>query len=96
MLISAREESPKTIKEDVWLVESGCTNHMTKEEKHFTRLERSINVPIKVGNGEVVMTVGKGDIGVMTNKGERVIKYIFLVPGLEKNFLNVLQMISHG
>lgn len=54
----------------------------------------SINVPIKVGNGEAVMTARKGDINVMNNKGQRVIKDVFLVPGLEKHFLSVPQMIS--
>lgn len=54
----------------------------------------SINVPIKVGNGEAVMTARKGDINVMNNKGQRVIKDVFLVPGLEKHFLSVPQMRS--
>lgn len=95
MLFSASEDSPKVI-DDVWLVDSGCTNHMTKEVKHFTKLDRSINVPIKVGNGDVVMTAGKGDISIMTVKGRRVIKDVFLVPGLAKNLLSVPQIISRG
>ena len=60
---------------------------MTKEARYFTRLDSSISVPIRVGNGEVVMTAGKGDITVMTNKGKRTIKDVFLVPGLEKNVM---------
>lgn len=96
MLFSAREETETAITEDVWLVHSGCTNHMTKNERSFTRLDRSIKVPIKVGNGEVVMTAGKGDISVLTSKGKRVMRDVFLVPELEKNLLNVSQIISRG
>lgn len=42
------------------------------------------------------MTVGKGDITVMTKRGKRTIKDVFLVPGLEKNLLSVPQIISSG
>ncbi|XP_010462955.1 PREDICTED: uncharacterized protein LOC104743593 [Camelina sativa] len=89
MLFSASEENPTPTKEAVWLIDSVCTNHMTKEESYFTRPDRSVKVPIRVGNGEIVMTAGKGDIIVMTNRGKRVIKDVFLVPGVEKNLINV-------
>ena len=42
------------------------------------------------------MTTGKGDITVMTRHGKRIIKNVFLVPGLEKNPLSVPQIISSG
>ncbi|XP_010507316.1 PREDICTED: uncharacterized protein LOC104783913 [Camelina sativa] len=42
MLFSASKENPTPTKEDVWLVDSVCTNHMTKEESYFTRLDRSV------------------------------------------------------
>ncbi|XP_023633452.1 uncharacterized protein LOC111829048 [Capsella rubella] len=96
MLFSASEESTTTLGADVWLVDSGCTNHMTKEERYFSHIDRSIKVPIRVGNGDIVMTAGKGDITVMTSDGKRIIKNVFLVPGLEKNLLSVAQIISSG
>lgn len=34
-----------------WLIDSGCTNHMTPNEKLFKRLDTSFNVPIRVGDG---------------------------------------------
>uniref|UniRef100_A0A0D3BMR6 CCHC-type domain-containing protein n=1 Tax=Brassica oleracea var. oleracea TaxID=109376 RepID=A0A0D3BMR6_BRAOL len=49
-------EAATTVMEDVWLVYSGESNHMTKEENYFSRLDRSIKVPIKIGNGSTVMT----------------------------------------
>ena len=36
--------------EERWLIDSGCTNHMTPNEKIFVRINTSINVPIRVGN----------------------------------------------
>ncbi|CAA7051765.1 unnamed protein product [Microthlaspi erraticum] len=96
MLFTASEEGTTTPREDIWLVDSGCTNHMTKEERYFSNINKSIKVPIKVGNGDTVMTAGKGDITVMTKHGKRVIRNVFLVPGLEKHLLSVPQIISSG
>lgn len=69
---------------------------MTPNEKLFSRINTNIKVPIRVGNGAVLMTKGKGDIGVMTEKGKRIIGDVFLVPTLAKNLLNFPQMIENG
>ncbi|CAL9232031.1 unnamed protein product [Arabidopsis halleri] len=37
---------------------------------------------LRVGDGAVLMSKGKGDIEVMTKKGKRIIKVVFLVPKL--------------
>ncbi|CAL9244194.1 unnamed protein product, partial [Arabidopsis halleri] len=92
----ARQEKQDLNEENSWLIDSGCTNHMTPDEKIFIRINTSVNVPIKVGNGAVLITKGKGDIEVMTMKGKRVIRDVFLVPKLGKNLLSVPQMISNG
>lgn len=81
------KSSEKIKDEDVWLVDSGCINYLTKEVNNFIRLDRSIKVLIKVWNGEVVLIIGKGNISIMINKGKRVMKDVFLVYGLVKKFL---------
>ncbi|XP_024013815.1 uncharacterized protein LOC112087892 [Eutrema salsugineum] len=49
MLFSAVEKKISSkIDDETWLVDSGCTNHMTKEVKYFITLDQSIKVPIKV------------------------------------------------
>ncbi|XP_024004879.1 uncharacterized protein LOC112082024 [Eutrema salsugineum] len=97
MLFSAVEEEVSTkIDNETWLVDSGCTNHMTKEVKYFITLDQSIKVPIKVRNSQRVMTAGKENIQVMTSQGERTIKEVCLEPGLARNLLSVSQMISNG
>lgn len=95
-MLNARHEDQKGGKENEWLIDSGCTSHMTPYEKLFTRLNTNIKVPIQVGNGAVLMSKGKGDIEVMTKKGTRIIRDVFLVPSLGKNLLSVPQMVMNG
>ena len=90
MLFSAvEEEASSTVDDETWLVDSRCTNHMTKEISYFITLDKSIKIPIKVGNCQQVITAGKGNIQVMTSQGEKIIKEVFLVLNLAMNMLSV-------
>lgn len=86
----------QTDNDEVWLIDSGATNHMTREERLFTTIDKSFKIPIRIGNGARLMTTGKGNIEVMTKKGVRVIKDVFLVPEIDKNLLSVPQMVRNG
>ncbi|XP_052181845.1 uncharacterized protein LOC127794637 [Diospyros lotus] len=39
---------------NVWLVDSGCTSHMTGDVSMFTSLDKSYKVKVKLGNGDLV------------------------------------------
>ena len=94
-MFTARQEDQESPEENMWLIDSGCTNHMTSHEHLFTNLDFGFNVPILVGNGDVLTTKGKGDIEIMTMKGKRIIKDVLLVPKIAKNLLSVSQMIQN-
>jgi len=95
MLFSVVEEKEiSTIGEETWLVDSGCTNHMSKDVRHFITLDRNNKITIRIGNGGKVMSEGRGGIRVSTNKEDHVIKDVFYVPELARNLLSVSQMIS--
>ena len=79
-----------------WIIGSGCTNHMTRNSKLFKELDTSINVSVRMGNGAVVKSVGRGTIFVPTKKGMKLISNVLLVPELDQNLLSVSQMVSHG
>lgn len=99
MLFSVvEEETSSTVDDEAWLLDSGCTNHMTKEVSYFITLDKSIKLPIKLGNGQRVRNhAGKWIIQVMSSsQGEKVIKEVFLVPNLARNMLNVSQMVPNG
>ncbi|XP_052181855.1 uncharacterized protein LOC127794644 [Diospyros lotus] len=45
---------------NVWLVDSGCTHHMSSNSAAFKELDRSYVSSVKIGNGELVDVKGKG------------------------------------
>ncbi|KAG6489640.1 hypothetical protein ZIOFF_050916 [Zingiber officinale] len=52
-----------------WLVDSGCTHHMSYDEKSFANLDRSFYAKVKIGNGDYIDVEGRGDVVVDGLKG---------------------------
>ncbi|CAN6694371.1 unnamed protein product [Malus baccata var. baccata] len=75
--------------EDIWYVDSGCSNHMTGREDLLENIDRSVTAKVEMGTGDLVNVVGKGELMVATKQGKRYIKEIMLVPGLKENLLSV-------
>lgn len=55
-MFRARQEDQNSLRENIWLIDSGCTNHMTPRETLFIRINTNIKVPIRIENGDVLMT----------------------------------------
>lgn len=53
---------------NTWLIDSGCTSHMTKCLLIFTSIDQSVQSKIKLGNGEVVQAKEKGTIVIIKNQ----------------------------
>ncbi|CAL8152754.1 unnamed protein product [Prunus armeniaca] len=81
--------------EDVWYLDSGCSNHMTGREDVLTDIDRSITEKVAIGTGQLVNVIGKGSLMVETKMGKRYIKEVLLVSGLKENLLSVGQMMEH-
>ena len=81
---------------DVGFIDSGCTNHMTRHSHVFTKIESSIKVPGRTGNGAMVKSEGKCTVSIQTKKGERQIKDVLYIPNLDQNLLSVPRMIENG
>ena len=49
---------------DSWLIDSGCTNHMTNDQELFKELDKTIISKVKIGNGEFISAKGKGKVAL--------------------------------
>ncbi|KAG8499382.1 hypothetical protein CXB51_005988 [Gossypium anomalum] len=61
-----------------WLLDSGCTNHMSPDETIFKTLDRSCKTRVKIGNGQLIKAEGKGDVQICTATGGKIIKDVLL------------------
>ena len=55
-------KSNASTKRNEWYVDSGCSNHMTRDEKAFLSINNNITTKVKTGNGALVDAKGKGTI----------------------------------
>ncbi|GJW56811.1 retrovirus-related pol polyprotein from transposon TNT 1-94 [Tanacetum coccineum] len=79
-----------------WLMDSGCTSHMTLEKSFFISLDTKDNPRVKLGDGRYTRAKGRGTIAINTKKGTKYISRVLYVPELERNMLSVPQMIKNG
>ncbi|KAG6508607.1 hypothetical protein ZIOFF_033983 [Zingiber officinale] len=79
-----------------WLVDSGCTHHMSYDEKSFANLDRSFCAKVKIGNGDYIDVEGRGDVVVDGLKGRKLISDVLYVPKIDQNLLSVGQLVQKG
>ena len=48
---------------DIWVLDSGCSNHMTGNEALFSTLSRRLGGLVEVGTGKKCQVLGRGIIG---------------------------------
>jgi hypothetical protein len=81
-LFYATQDSNDELSRNLYL-DSGCSHYMAKDESIFKDIDETVKVKVRLGNGSVVESKGKGTVMVETNKGTRFIKDVLLVPNLK-------------
>ncbi|XP_048139602.1 uncharacterized protein LOC125316165 [Rhodamnia argentea] len=79
-----------------WLVDSGCTNHMTSDEKLFIDLDKSLKSGVRIGNGEYLEVKGKGIVAIESCLGTKLVSDVMYVPEIDQNLLSVGQLVEKG
>ena len=74
---------------ECWLVDSGCTNHMTSDLELFKDLDRSQVSKVRIGNGDYIMVKGKGTVAIESCTGTKLIYDVMYVPDINQNLLSV-------
>src|SRR5437667_6618557 len=75
-----------------WIVDSGCTKHMTGDETKFISLEKKKGGRVTFGDNNTLNIIGRGKIG---NKKFTIDK-VNLVKGLKYNLISVSQLLDRG
>lgn len=83
-----------------WIVDSGCTKHMTPYKCSFNTYQPIPATKVWLGDNGMVQAIGMGTIVVeVVVKGisKRItLKDVLHVPKMKKNLLSVSKLVSHG
>lgn len=79
-----------------WLIDSGCTNHMTYDKSLFKDFVPTSESKVRIGNGVYIAAKGRGTIAITTISGTKTISDVLYVPDIDQNLLSVGQLIEKG
>ena len=83
--------------EDLWLLDSGCSNHMTSNKRLLSSLDASITSEITLGDRTSIKAEGKGIVPILTKQNQnKYIPDVYYVSQLKHNLLSVGQLMEHG
>eukprot|EP00253_Pinus_taeda_P006398 PITA_06398 len=54
----------------VWLLDSGCSNHMTSNKNLFANFDQTVKRNVKLGIDKTMEVDGKGVVNILTKQGE--------------------------
>lgn len=96
LLLMALIELKQVKREEVWFLDSGCSNHMTGNKEWFVSLEHDLNRTVKLGNDMRMAVVAKGSMRVQVNGLTQVISDVYYVHELKNNLLSIGQLQEKG
>ncbi|KAF7135561.1 hypothetical protein RHSIM_Rhsim08G0049500 [Rhododendron simsii] len=93
MVCHVKEETPQ----NMWYLDTGCSNHMCGDKKLFSNLDESFHNTVKFGDNSTVAVMGKGSVTIQP-KGNltHTISNVLFVPDLKTNLLSVGQLQEKG
>ena len=78
--------SEQVLDKNIWLLDRGCSNHMTGHKDFISNLNTSATTTISLGDIHLVKALGKGVVPVLTNHDEvKNIYDVYYVPNLKHN-----------
>ena len=80
------------MKKVIWIIDSGCSRHMTGDKTLLSQFEEKAGPLVTFGDNSKGFTMGYGKI----ISGNVVIEDVVLVAGLEVNLLSVSQFLDKG
>ncbi|KAL4353109.1 hypothetical protein GQ457_06G015700 [Hibiscus cannabinus] len=79
-----------------WLIDSGCTNHMSYDRGIFKELHQTVVSRVKIGNEAYINVEGKRTVAIEGHTGLKFISDVLYVPEINQNLLSVAQLLEKG
>lgn len=81
---------------NLWFLDSGCSNHMCGDRSLFCDLDESFTHIVKLGNNMRMNVVGKGNVRLFLEGISYVVTEVFYVPDLQNHLLSIGQLQEKG
>ena len=96
MMFLSYQATEEHCSSDLWLLDRGCSNHMTGNKSLFSSLDSFVITNINLGDVFLVPTKGKGIVPVFTKQNEKkFILEVFYVPHLNVNLISIGQLLQN-
>ena len=89
-------EEHEAMRNDVWFLDSGCSNHMCGDARMFSELNESFRQQVKLGNNSRITVKGRGNVRLQLNGFNYVLTSVFYVPELKNNLPSIGQLHEKG
>ena len=96
LLLMSYVEKKHGEKEEVWFLDSGCSNHMSGNKEWFSNLDEGFRHTVKLGNDSRMNVMGKGCVRMQVNGVTQVIANVYYIPELKNNLLSIRQLQDKG
>lgn len=96
MLLMAYMKEEKVTKEELWFLDSGCSNHMCGKREFFVELDESFRTKVTLGDNSCMDVMGKGTVRMLVNGTAHILTSVFYIPGLRNNLLSIGQLAEKG
>jgi hypothetical protein len=92
LLLMAREYLSHNTKEEVWFLDSGCSNHMVETKDWLFDYDDSFRESVKLGDDSKMSVMGRGNLKLHIGGIVQVISNVYYLPGLKNNLLSIGQL----
>lgn len=92
MLLMAKQEFTNAAADEVWFLDSGCSNHMVGTKEWLFDFDDSFRSSVKLGNDSKMQVMGKGNLKLFIGGITQVITDVHYLPGLSNNLLSIGQL----
>lgn len=73
-------EEKKATREEIWFLDSGCSNHMNRIKEWFTDLNKGFKQTVKLGNDSRIAMIRIGSVRLCVDGIVQVITNVYYIP----------------
>jgi hypothetical protein len=87
MLLMAYNDEVRNGKEEIWYIDSGCSNHMVGTKEWFFDFDDEFRESVKLGNDSKMAVIGRGNVKLSIDGRTHIITDVYYLPGLGNTYL---------